>query len=191
MLSAAEHPLHDSYTQPHAIEPLFLVPGEHGRAWQAQAWHHSERQQLSEYVRDPSAPSRDLQNGRCLTWSRLESVDTRRCVCRRSAGLQMTYDDILHDCFLDSQLMCFNPQTSATHSHTLSFAETAVPKNVSTHCSQTAKRQRRHIRQESKPQKQGRRWVATTSPPPAALRTPSASGIHEGGSEHCKILQVL
>ena len=67
MLSAAEHPLHDSYTQPHAIEPLFLVPGEHGRAWQAQAWHRSERQQLSEYVRDPSTPSRDLQNGRCLT----------------------------------------------------------------------------------------------------------------------------
>ena len=39
MLSAAEHPLHDSYTQPHAIEPLFLAPGEHGRAWQAQAWY--------------------------------------------------------------------------------------------------------------------------------------------------------
>ena len=51
----------------------------------------------------------------------------------------MTYDDILHVCFLDSQLMCFNPQTSATDSHTLSFAETAVPKNVSTHCPQTAR----------------------------------------------------
>ena len=34
MLLAAEHPLHDSYTQTHAIQPLFLVRAsmvEHGR----------------------------------------------------------------------------------------------------------------------------------------------------------------
>ena len=30
MLSAAEHPLHDSYTQTHAVQPLLFMVG-HGR----------------------------------------------------------------------------------------------------------------------------------------------------------------
>ena len=58
MLLAAEHPLHDSCTQPHAIQPLFLVPvpGEHGRTWSRsclQPQPDSEKRQRQGLMGDP------------------------------------------------------------------------------------------------------------------------------------------